>query len=128
MKKRRLDPVTAYATDVVDGRVPASRMVRQACQRHLDDLDSQRIKKLEWRPDEAQRVIDFFAAVPTGRLNDSRSTAPFYSVLHLDALDALACALASDGSVLAAGRRWAAEDEYLVRRRVHADLKAALSR
>jgi len=35
------DPVTAYARDIVAGVVPAGRLVRLACQRHLRDLDRQ---------------------------------------------------------------------------------------
>lgn len=58
-----LDPVTQYATDVVEGRVVAGRLVRLACQRHLNDLAHQAEKGLVWRPEEAQRVIDFFADV-----------------------------------------------------------------
>ena len=57
------DPVTAYAVDVTAGKVVASRMVRLACTRHLRDLEDQTGKGLEWRPDEAQRAIDFFAQV-----------------------------------------------------------------
>lgn len=34
-----LDPATKYARDVVDGRVVACRFVRQACERHLRDLE-----------------------------------------------------------------------------------------
>lgn len=33
------DPVSQYALDVLDGRQPACRLVKAACQRHLDDLD-----------------------------------------------------------------------------------------
>jgi phage terminase large subunit-like protein len=55
--------VTQYATDVVAGRIVAGRLVVLACQRHLDDLEHQAEKGLVWRPEEAQRVIDFFAQV-----------------------------------------------------------------
>lgn len=58
-----LDPVTQYATDVVEGRIVAGRLVVLACKRHLDDLEHQEEKGLDWRPEEAQRVIDFFAEV-----------------------------------------------------------------
>jgi len=63
MARRRLDPVTRYATDVVAGKYPAGRLVRLACARHLDDLAHAARKGLVWRPAEAQRVIDFFAEV-----------------------------------------------------------------
>lgn len=58
-----LDPVTRYATDVVAGAVVAGRLQRLACQRHLNDLRDAAAKGLEWRPVEAQRVIDFFAKI-----------------------------------------------------------------
>jgi phage terminase large subunit-like protein len=43
--------------------VVAGYLVRLACARHLNDLAQQRVKGLDWRPAEAQRVIDFFAEV-----------------------------------------------------------------
>lgn len=58
-----MDPVTRYATQVCDGKIVASRLVRLACRRHLNDLTQQDAKGLEWRAPEAQRVIDFFAEV-----------------------------------------------------------------
>ena len=60
-----LDPVTAYATDVVHGRMVAGRLVVLACQRHLLDLVDGSARGLVWKPEEAQRVIDFFAEVLT---------------------------------------------------------------
>ena len=58
-----LDPVTAYARSVVDGTTVAAKLVRLACERHLRDLDTGPARGLEWKPDQAQRVIDFFADV-----------------------------------------------------------------
>jgi phage terminase large subunit-like protein len=63
VKKPALDPVTQYATDVIAGRVIAGRMVRLACQRHLADLELATSKGLVWKPDQAQRVIEFFPEV-----------------------------------------------------------------
>lgn len=57
------DPVTRYASGVVAGEVVASRLVTQACLRHLNDLSQQGIKGLEWRSAAAQEAIDFFAEV-----------------------------------------------------------------
>ncbi len=45
------------------GHVVAGRLVRLACQRHLADLVEGPARGLVWRPDDAQRVIDFFAEV-----------------------------------------------------------------
>jgi phage terminase large subunit-like protein len=58
-----LDPATQYATDVVAGTVIAGRLVRRACARHLQDLQTGAARGLVWRPDEAQRVIDFFPSI-----------------------------------------------------------------
>lgn len=58
-----LDPVTQYATDVVNGTIVASRLVRLAGARHLADLRLAEAKGLEWRPAEAQEAIDFFPTV-----------------------------------------------------------------
>jgi phage terminase large subunit-like protein len=55
-----LDPVTQYATDVLEGRVVAARLVRLACQRHLRDLEAQPGNGLSWKPEKALRVIHFF--------------------------------------------------------------------
>lgn len=60
---KRRDPVTTYAREVLAGRVVASRLVRLACQRHLDDHAHQQGKGLEWRPEAAHEVIDFFSDV-----------------------------------------------------------------
>jgi phage terminase large subunit-like protein len=62
-KPPTLDPVTQYATDVVAGAVIAGRLVQLACQRHLNDLKDAKVKGFVWKPDEAQRVIDFFPAI-----------------------------------------------------------------
>ncbi len=59
----KLDPVSQYATDVCNGRIVASRLVRLQCERHNEDVKHQIKRGLKWRPDEAQHVIDFFAEV-----------------------------------------------------------------
>lgn len=58
-----MDPVTGYARAVVDGQIVASRLVRQACQRHLGDLSRQAEKGLTWKADEAVKAIEFFREV-----------------------------------------------------------------
>jgi len=62
-RRRPTDPATEYARAVVRGKVVASRLVRQACQRHLTDLEQQGPNGLVWREDMAQEAIDFFAEV-----------------------------------------------------------------
>lgn len=57
------DPATTYALDVRDGKEIASRLVRLACLRHLDDLEHAAERGLEWRADEARAVCEFFAEI-----------------------------------------------------------------
>jgi phage terminase large subunit-like protein len=59
-KGRALDPVTQYATEVVNGREIASRLVRLACARHLRDLELGGARALWFDVEAAQHVIDFF--------------------------------------------------------------------
>jgi phage terminase large subunit-like protein len=56
----RTDPVTAYARAVTDGQVLTNRLVRLACERHLDDLNSVGTRGLRFDPQAAQHAIDFF--------------------------------------------------------------------
>lgn len=58
-----LDPVTRYATRVVAGQIVAGRLVRLACQRHLDDLarvGRDRAFKYHFEPKKAARLFEFF--------------------------------------------------------------------
>lgn len=60
--QRQQDPVTAYARAVVMGKRVANRLVRLACQRHLEDLKRSRSASFPFRFDraKAQEGIDFF--------------------------------------------------------------------
>lgn len=60
---RRSDPVTAYARGVKARKIVAGPWVRLACERHLRDLKEQKKRGVSWKPDLAQRAIDFFAEV-----------------------------------------------------------------
>ena len=62
-KRAPLDPVTHYATEVVALRIIAGRLVRLACQRHLNDLRDATAKALHWNAEDAQDAIDFFPSV-----------------------------------------------------------------
>jgi phage terminase large subunit-like protein len=55
-----VDETTAYAVAVRDGLIITGKPVRLACLRHLRDIDRQAETGLQWRPDLAQRVFDFF--------------------------------------------------------------------
>ena len=56
------DPTTAWAADVVAGRILAGEIVRHAAERHLRDLTDGPKRGLEWRPERAARAIGFFPA------------------------------------------------------------------
>ena len=55
------DRVTAYAQDVVEGRVVCGELHRLACQRHLDDMARQRSAAFPyyWDADAAERVLNY---------------------------------------------------------------------
>jgi len=53
------DATTAYAADVVAGRIVTGKLVRQACQRHLADLKSAEARGLRWEPAAAEIVFRF---------------------------------------------------------------------
>lgn len=55
-----IDPVTAWAEDVVSGRVIAGPHIRHACERHLRDLDEAGERGFYFDREEALKVIDFF--------------------------------------------------------------------
>jgi phage terminase large subunit-like protein len=53
------DPVSAYAWDVLKGKIVAGRLVRFACERHFRDLRDGHKRGLAWNPEAAQHAIDF---------------------------------------------------------------------
>lgn len=53
-------PATQYAQDVVDGKVLACKLVKQACQRHLSDLKTGKQRGLKFDVAKANHAIDFF--------------------------------------------------------------------
>lgn len=59
-----VDPVTSYARDVVAGSIITGRLVRLACQRHLNDLDTAAARGLRFDHVEAQAAIDFWEMCP----------------------------------------------------------------
>ncbi len=54
------DPVTFYAKGVVAGRIVAGPDVRNACQRHLNDLREGPKRGLRWDLKAAKRALEFF--------------------------------------------------------------------
>lgn len=59
----RIDPVTNWAHDVVSGRVTAGPHIRNACRRHLKDLEKGAERGLSWDLDAALKAINFFPDV-----------------------------------------------------------------
>lgn len=53
-----LNQVDQYAYDVLDGTIPAGKLIKAACKRHLQDLDNDRV--LYFDLDAADYAIDFF--------------------------------------------------------------------
>lgn len=51
------DPVTAYARDVIEGRIDSCKWIRMACERHMRDLSDPRFV---WDLREAAQRIAFF--------------------------------------------------------------------
>ncbi|AHJ69346.1 terminase large subunit [Granulibacter bethesdensis] len=57
------DPTTAWARDVVEGRIGAGELVRYSAERHLKDIVDGERRGLFWRPERAAHALDFFPAV-----------------------------------------------------------------
>lgn len=59
------DPVTAWARSAVRGDIVVGDLVRHAAERHLRDLRDGESRGLFWRPEKAQRFLDFLPALFT---------------------------------------------------------------
>lgn len=59
--RKKTDRTTQYAKDVLDGKHPAGELVKLACQRHLNDLESSKAESCKWffDVDEANKIINF---------------------------------------------------------------------
>lgn len=62
-RSRLADPTSAYARDVVAGRIVAGHLVRAACQRHLSDKRTGKRRGLTWSAKAANHAIGFFRDV-----------------------------------------------------------------
>jgi hypothetical protein len=80
-------------------------------------------------PQEAlARIEDVLSPGRMNRLPNTLTTNGYYSRFHLQVIEAAVLALASEEFALGpAARRWLDDDEYLVRRRIHADVRASLN-
>lgn len=73
------------------------------------------------------RIVELFETLDPARITNTFTTAPYYSRLHLNLVEEVVLAIVSDDFALGqAGRRWLDEDEYLVRRRIHQDMRRHL--
>ncbi len=57
--RRGLSVAEKYIRDAAAGKIVTSKLVRLACQRHLDDLETAHERNLRFDPDAAQHIIDF---------------------------------------------------------------------
>ena len=75
------------------------------------------------------RVEELFTSGKMDRIPNTYTTSGFYSRFHLNIVEAVVLALADEDVALGpAARRWLDDDEYLVRRRIHRDVRAALAK
>jgi hypothetical protein len=78
--------------------------------------------------DALARAEELLKLGEKGKLSNTRTWSTHYSWFHLNIVEAIVLALANEEFALGpAARRWLGDDEYLVRRRIHADVRAALS-
>lgn len=83
------DPTTAWARDVVEGRIVAGEFAIRACRRHLDDLEKGHERDLVWRPDKAAHALGFFPAMLTvtaGAKAGERFNLPSYTTFVVGSL------------------------------------------
>lgn len=78
-RKRISDPVTAYAKSVVSGKTIAGPHVRDACRRHLSDLEQAAQRGFFFDLESATRAIGFFRDVL--RLNGGEFEGQPYELL-----------------------------------------------
>lgn len=55
-----ISQVTAYAEAVITGDIPTGLLVRQACERHLRDIETGHERGLTFDDDAAEHAISFF--------------------------------------------------------------------
>jgi hypothetical protein len=73
-------------------------------------------------------MIELFKRMSTAKITNTWTTAQYYSRFHLNLVEDVILAIVSDDSALgSSGRKWLDDDEYLVRRRIHADMKRNLA-
>jgi hypothetical protein len=72
-------------------------------------------------------MLQLFNKMDPKKITNTFTTAQFYSRLHLNLVEDVIKALVSDDSGIGTrGQRWLEDDEYLVRKRIHGDMKRYL--
>jgi hypothetical protein len=75
------------------------------------------------------RIEELLVPGRMDRLPNTFTSNYYYSLFHLNVVEAVVLTLATDDFALGPGaRRWLDDDEYLVRRRIHRDVRTALAR
>ncbi len=73
------------------------------------------------------RIAELFSIVDPAKVTNTFTSAPYYSRLHLNLVEDVVLAIVSDDFALGhSGQRWLDEDELLVRRRIHRDMREAV--
>lgn len=75
------------------------------------------------------RISELYRKIDPTRITNTFTSSRCYSRLHLNLIEETVRAIVSDDFALGqTGRRWLDEDEYLVRRRIHRDMRQHLQR
>ncbi|MFM8273174.1 MAG: hypothetical protein ACKODX_12730, partial [Gemmata sp.] len=75
------------------------------------------------------RMLELFRKMSPKSMNNTWTSAQYYSRLHLNLVEDVIRALVNDDAAFGpSGRRWLDDDEYLVRRRIHNDMKRNLEK
>jgi cellulose synthase operon protein C len=70
------------------------------------------------------RIAELFTIIDPAKVTNTFTSAPYYSRLHLNLIEDVVLAIVSDDFALGhSGQRWLDEDELLVRRRIHRDMR-----
>jgi len=73
------------------------------------------------------RITELFRKMDDKRITNTWTTAQYYSRFHLNLVEDVIRAIVSDDFALGpTGRKWLDDDEYLVRKRIHADMRRHL--
>jgi cellulose synthase operon protein C len=75
------------------------------------------------------RITELFRKMDDKKITNTWTTSPFYSRFHLNIVEDVIRAIVSDDFALGpGGRKWLDDDEYLVRKRIHADMRRHLEK